>query len=96
MEVVTNEAIAPGTHVTVSVRPEHVQVGIVRDGDGSAGKQGVFAGTVSTQVFLGYTQDLEIDLPGVRLQARVHPSLEYPIGAPVAVTIDPQRCIICR
>jgi iron(III) transport system ATP-binding protein len=84
------EGRAIGDRVTLSIRPEHLQVTAESEGEDG------MPGTVETQVFLGHYQDVELRIGGTLLLARLHPSLQLEPGMKVSVTVDPERCILCQ
>ena len=59
------------------------------------GGPNVWDATVKTNIFLGFHQDLELMAGGLLLEARIHPSLDVPVGANVSISIAPDRCIVC-
>ncbi len=89
--VPTTDQLNPGDKVTISIRPEDVQVS-----QESLPGLNIGAAVVDTHMFLGFCQDLELRWGETRLEARVHPSLSVSVGAPVHVRIDPQRCVLCK
>jgi iron(III) transport system ATP-binding protein len=91
MRVASDRVLQAGQAIVVSVRPEHVVIGEDR---GSAAN--MLAGTVKTNIFLGFYQDLEIAAGEVTLEARAHPALDLPVGAMVSISIAPERCVVCE
>jgi len=89
--VATRDSLNPGDKVTVSVRPEDIQV----SHDALAGVNASQA-TVEAHLFLGFCQDLELRWGNVRLEARVHPSLTVTPGSTIQMRIDPNRCVLCK
>jgi len=87
----TAEPVRAEERVSLSVRPEDVQVSAAPPSEPNA-----WEAVVETQTFLGYYQDLELRLAGGLLLARAHPSLDVAVGMPVHVKVEPDRCVICR
>ncbi|HEV8340025.1 MAG TPA: ABC transporter ATP-binding protein [bacterium] len=83
----------PGTDVLVSVRPEDVEV--VPD-SGLAGNLDAWKATVEQAVFLGESLDCRLTVDGLKLRARVHPSIRLRRGDHVSVSFRPERCVAIR
>jgi len=88
--VATDAPFRANETVTISVRPEHVQVDLAA----RAGPN-VWRVTVEAQVFLGFCQDLELRCGSLRLEARVPASLDVSPGQSAYISIAPARCVIC-
>jgi iron(III) transport system ATP-binding protein len=89
--VATPDALRPGDKVTISIRPEDVQVSTQpMDGPNTWGA------VVDTHMYLGFCQDLALAWGPYRLEARVHPSLMVESGAAVYLRVAPDRCVVCR
>jgi iron(III) transport system ATP-binding protein len=86
----SERALSTGEMVTVSIRPENVDV-LESKPDGGAN---VFSGTVDSKVFQGDFVDFQIRAGGVNLLARTHPSLRTPIGDAVHMRLDPEKCVV--
>jgi iron(III) transport system ATP-binding protein len=86
----SGRALSAGELVTVSVRPENVELLEVRPEVGS----NVFGGTVDSKVFQGDFVDFQIRARGVTLLARTHPSLRTPVGDAVNMRLDPEKCVV--
>jgi iron(III) transport system ATP-binding protein len=82
--------LAPGASVTLSVRPENVELSEVED----PSALNAFTGIVSSKVFQGDFADFQIRVGDVTLLARTHPSLRTPTGDPIHLTIAPEKCIV--
>lgn len=91
LTVATSDVFSSGDKITISLRPEDVQV----SRDALAGTNSSQA-IVDTHLFLGFCQDIELRWGNARIQARVHPSLSITAGSPVYIRIDPSRCVICK
>jgi iron(III) transport system ATP-binding protein len=89
--IASSERLGKGERITVSVRPEHIQVS-----KEAAGGPNVWQAVVDTQIFLGFYQDVELSCGGARLVARLHPSFDAEPGSRVFVAVDPNRCVACR
>ena len=76
----------------VSVRPEDV---ILTEGKPQA-PANVWQGVVDQKVFLGEVLDFQVKLGSRILLSRVHPSLRTPIGNPIFVQLDPDKCVALR
>jgi len=91
LTVATSDTLRRGDKVTISIRPEDVQVS-TQPMDGP----NTWDAVVDTHMFLGFCQDLALAWGPVRLEARVHPSLTVEAGAPVRIRIAPERCVVCK
>ena len=47
-------------------------------------------------MFLGEVLDLQVKLGNRMLLSRQHPSLRSPIGHPIFVQLDPEKCVALR
>jgi iron(III) transport system ATP-binding protein len=77
-----------GKKVALSIRPEDIELSEQRP-EGI----NVWQGTVDAKVFLGEYLDFQVKLGERLLQARVHPSLKTPVGQPIFLRINPEKCI---
>jgi iron(III) transport system ATP-binding protein len=91
LTVATTDTLRRGDKVTISIRPEDVQVSL-QPLDGL----NTWDAVVDTHMYLGFCQDLALVWGPVRLEARVHPSLIVETGASVGIRIAPERCVVCR
>jgi iron(III) transport system ATP-binding protein len=82
------DALQEGRKVMLSVRPEDVELS-ERPGEGPNVRQG----RVEEKVFVGDAVDWRVRVGEKVLQARTHPSLRTPIGQPVTVRLNPEKCI---
>ncbi|MFN8723207.1 MAG: TOBE domain-containing protein, partial [Rhodospirillales bacterium] len=80
-----------GEALTVSIRPEDLEL-TEAPVDGADGRNAL-SGTVDQKVFLGEYVDFQVKIGETILLARAHPSLRTPIGNPINVRIDPEKCI---
>jgi iron(III) transport system ATP-binding protein len=86
----SERALTRGELVTVSVRPENVDV-LEAAPDA---RTNVFTGTVESKVFQGDFVDFQIRAHGLNLLARSHPSLRTPVGDAVHIRLDPDKCVV--
>jgi iron(III) transport system ATP-binding protein len=56
----------------------------------------VWQGIVDQKVFLGEVLDLQVKVGNRMLLSRQHPSLRSPIGSPIFVQLDPEKCVALR
>jgi iron(III) transport system ATP-binding protein len=88
--VASTRTLRAGEKIVLSIRPEHVNIG-----HGELSGINNWDATVKTSIFLGFYQDVELVSGALCLEARAHPSLGLPVGAKVAISIPPDRCIVC-
>lgn len=84
-------SLAAGAKVSLSTRPEDLHLS---DEALAPSGHSVMTGIVEAKVFLGECLDFRVDVNGVSLLARVHPSLRTPLGDPVHIAIDPAKCTV--
>jgi iron(III) transport system ATP-binding protein len=90
IQVHADHALAQGEPVTVSIRPEDVElVDRVEANDPFNSARGV----VDQKVFLGEFVDFKVKVGDTILLARTHPSVRTPIGDATAVRFNPEKCI---
>jgi iron(III) transport system ATP-binding protein len=82
------EPLSPGEKVVLSIRPEDIELSEARPAGAN-----VYQGTVDQKVFLGEAVDFQVRLGARALQSRAHPSLRTPVGQPIYVRIDPEKCV---
>ena len=92
------EGLAENDKVTVSVRPEDVELSEQPrpsggDGDTFADADNCFVAVVEAKAFLGDCLDFQIRIGEARLLARAHPSLRTPVGDTVYVRMRAEKCI---
>jgi iron(III) transport system ATP-binding protein len=87
-----HEKFAASDKVLVSVRPE--DVGLSEAKPQATGN--VWQGIVDQKVFLGEVLDFQVKLGDRILLSRQHPSLRTPIGNPIYVQLDPEKCVALR
>ncbi|WP_268747737.1 ABC transporter ATP-binding protein [Cohnella kolymensis] len=82
------QALHPGTKAVISIRPENIHISHERPVDGN-----VAEAVIDTRMFLGEYSDTQLKVGETLLQARIHPSLRYPVGSQVYLAMDPEKCI---
>jgi len=87
----SGETLAAREQVTLSVRPEDVELSEARP-EGANVREGL----VEAKVFLGDSVHFQVKVGGRTLLASVHPSLRTPIGNPIFLRIDPEKCVAIR
>ena len=85
------ETLATGEAVTVSIRPEDIELSETRPEGGN-----VWQGTVDQKVFLGESVDFQVAVGERRLQSRGHPSLRTRVGEPIYLRMDPEKCVALK
>jgi iron(III) transport system ATP-binding protein len=91
LTVLGTEALNPEDKVLLSVRPEDVDLAETRfEGIN------VREGKVDQKVFLGECVDFQVKLGNRTLLSRRHPSLRTPIGQPIFVRLDPDKCVALK
>jgi len=82
--------LSQGAKVTLSVRPENVEI---FDSE-PAGAANLFQAVIDAKIFQGDFSEFQLRAGGVVLLARTHPSLRTPTGNSVFVRISPQHCFL--
>ena len=90
--VLGTEALRADDKVLISVRPEDVELVEAKP----QAQQNVWEGLVDQKVFLGEVLDFQVKLGDRILLSRQHPSLRTPIGNPIYVQLDPEKCVALR
>jgi len=85
------QALRPEERVSISVRPEDVELTETRP----AGDN-VRQGRVDQKVFLGEAVDFQVKVGPRTLLSRRHPTLRTKIGEPIWVQLDPEKCIVLK
>jgi iron(III) transport system ATP-binding protein len=91
LKIHADSAIAPNTAVVVSVRPEDVELS-----EASPANTDVYnlcSGIVDQKVFLGEYVDFQIKVGEMLLLARAHSSIRTPIGDPIHMRMNPDKCV---
>jgi iron(III) transport system ATP-binding protein len=89
--VSTDSALTPNMRVTVSIRPEDVELS--DDATTSGSTENVTSGLVDQKVFLGDFVDFQVQIGDFMLLSRAHPSLRTPIGETIHVRMNPDKCV---
>jgi iron(III) transport system ATP-binding protein len=92
VSVLATESFRPDDKVLISVRPEDVELSESKPQRAN----NVWEGVVDQKVFLGEVLDLQVKLGNRTLLSRQHPSLRSPIGHPIFVQLDPEKCVALR
>jgi iron(III) transport system ATP-binding protein len=79
-----------GQKVVVSVRPEHVRIQPLAEGEFEGAN--VWKGVVHQRAFLGECVDHVVTVGGIELRARTNPSISLRPGTDVSVALIPERC----
>lgn len=87
------EAMRAGEKVSLSVRPEDVELFDQQPEDGTAP---AVRAMVDQKVFLGEAVDFRVRLNGRTLLSRVHPSVRTPVGDSIWVRIQPGKSVAMR
>jgi len=85
------DALLAGEAVTVSVRPEDIELSEARPQG-----ENVWQGTVDQKVFLGESVDFQVAVGERRLQSRGHPSLRTRVGETIYLRMDPGKCVALK
>ena len=91
LTVLATEPLRTEDKVLLSVRPEDVDLAEARPEGAN-----VREGKVDQKVFLGECVDFQVKLGERTLLSRRHPSLRTPIGQPIFVRLDPDKCVALR
>jgi iron(III) transport system ATP-binding protein len=92
VSVRATEPLRADDKVLLSVRPE--DVGLVEAKPDEP--VNVWEALVDQKVFLGEVVDFQVKLGNRMLLSRQHPSLRTPIGHPIYVKLDPEKCVALR
>ena len=91
LTVLGTETLNPDDKVLLSVRPEDVDLA-----ESKPEGVNVREGKVDQKVFLGECVDFQVKLGSRTLLSRRHPSLRTPIGQPIFVRLDPDKCVALK
>ena len=90
--LVTSDApLAGGAPVTLSIRPEDVE--LTEEAAPEGRLINLSAGMVDAKVFLGDIVDFQVKVGDVMLLSRAHPSLRTPVGDKINIRMDPLKCV---
>jgi len=91
MKVRATEPLAADEIVTISVRPEDIELSeIRRDGENA------WEGTVYQKVFLGESVDFVVTIGEHHLQCKAHPSLRTRVDEPIFLRMNPEKCVALK
>ena len=85
------QTLAPNMAVTVSIRPEDVEV--FEEAAPAGSGLNLTSGMVDQKVFLGDFVDFQIKIGEFILLSRAHPSMRTPIGDKIHVRMNPEKCV---
>jgi iron(III) transport system ATP-binding protein len=83
--------IHKGDAVTVSIRPENLE--IAKDGNH---EDNVLKGVVDSLIFLGELCDCRIAVGKQNLRIRLHPSIEVHEGESIVFKVPPKSCSVMK
>jgi len=91
MKVRATEPLAQDEIVTISVRPEDIELSEVR-------KEGenTWEGTVYQKVFLGESVDFVVTIGDYQLQSKAHPTLRTRVEESIYLRMDPEKCVALK
>jgi iron(III) transport system ATP-binding protein len=92
LTVLATESFRADDKVLISVRPEDVELTEARPQAATNVREGI----VDQKVFLGEVLDFQVKLGDRILLSRQHPSLRTPIGNPIFIQLDPEKCVALR
>ena len=91
MKVLATDALAADEIVTISVRPEDIELTEIRkDGENT------WEGTVYQKVFLGESVDFVVAVGEHHLQCKAHPSLRTRVDETIYMKADPEKCVALK
>jgi len=91
MKVLATDPLANDEIVTISVRPEDIELS-ERKNDGP----NVWEGTVYQKVFLGESVDFVVTVGEHQLQCKAHPSLRTRVEETIYLSADPEKCVALK
>ena len=92
LSVLATESFRNEEKVLISVRPEDVELTEARPQGGLNVREGI----VDQKVFLGEVLDYQVKVGARTLLSRQHPSLRTPVGNPIFIQLDPEKCVALR
>jgi iron(III) transport system ATP-binding protein len=87
--VSSSQPVQPDQRVSLSVRPEDVELTEVRPSGGN-----VWEARVDQKVFLGEAIDFQVKVGGRTLLSRRHPTLRTKVGESIFVQLTPDKCVL--
>jgi iron(III) transport system ATP-binding protein len=91
LAVRTHQELQRGDAVSVSVRPEDVELS-----ETPPEGLNVWPATVDQKVFLGEAVDFQVKVGPRVLLSRRHPTLRTKVGEPIWVQLSPEKCVVLR
>ena len=89
VSVESAQSLRAGERVSLSIRPEHVELTEARPSGVN-----VWQARVDQKVFLGEAIDFRVVIGERALLSRRHPSLRTPVGGDIFVQLHPERCLV--
>ena len=89
--VKTVQPLRPDERVSLSVRPEDVELTETRPD-----RENVWQARVDQKIFLGDAIDFRVTIGTRTLLSRQHPTLRTPVGGTIFVHVDPANCIVFK
>jgi len=91
MKVLATDPLATDEIVTISLRPEDVELSeIAKEGENT------WEGTVYQKVFLGESVDFQVTVGEHHLQCKAHPSLRTRVEEKIYLRADPEKCVALK
>jgi len=91
MKVLATDPLATDEIVTISVRPEDIELSEQKN-DGP----NVWEGTVYQKIFLGESVDFVVTVGEHQLQCKAHPSLRTRVEEAIYLRADPEKCVALK
>jgi iron(III) transport system ATP-binding protein len=91
MKVLATDSLATDEIVTISVRPEDIELSETRREGENA-----WEGTVYQKVFLGESVDFVVTVGEHQLQCKTHPSLRTRVEETIYLRADPKKCVALK
>jgi iron(III) transport system ATP-binding protein len=85
------QPLSPDERVSLSVRPEDVELTETRPPGGN-----VWQGRVDQKVFVGEAVDFQVKVGPRTLLSRRHPALRTKVGEPIFVQLNPEKCVVLK
>ncbi|MCL2000030.1 MAG: ABC transporter ATP-binding protein [Planctomycetes bacterium] len=87
-------SFAPGTEVTLCLRPEFIRPKRLTDSSAGDAPLNRIQGTVETLLFVGDAYEGEIRVGETLLMARVEPDADFKVGDAVIFELSPEHCLL--
>jgi iron(III) transport system ATP-binding protein len=91
LRVQASQGVAKDSLVTISVRPEDVELS--EPPPSAADGENVCKAVVTAKDFLGEHLDFQVKVGEVVLMARAHPSLRTPVGDAIYLRMKAEKCV---